>query len=77
MRDPIAIKRLGWQPQPYRPIWEAMKRFTEQRGPHTPDAIWLLSHAPVFTQGKNGRAEHVLTPGAIEVVAIDRGGQVT
>jgi lipoyl(octanoyl) transferase len=31
----------------------------------------------VFTQGMNGKAEHVLAAGDIPVVAIDRGGQVT
>jgi len=41
------------------------------------DEIWLLSHKPVYTQGQAGKAEHVLNPGGIEVVQIDRGGQVT
>jgi lipoyl(octanoyl) transferase len=31
----------------------------------------------VFTQGLNGKAEHLLAPGDIPVVGIDRGGQVT
>lgn len=54
-----------------------MREFTDTRGPDTPDRLWFLSHTPVFTQGKNGGAEHVLFPGDIEVVPIDRGGQVT
>lgn len=74
---PIAIRRFGWQPQPYRPIWQAMKRFTAERDADDADALWLLNHEPVFTQGRNGRAEHILMPGDIEVVPIDRGGQVT
>lgn len=74
---PIAIRRFGWRPQPYRPVWQAMQRFTAERGGDDPDALWLLNHEPVFTQGRNGRAEHVLAPGDIEVVAIDRGGQIT
>tara|TARA_Y100001947_G_scaffold99681_1_gene85205 strand:- start:465 stop:1034 length:570 start_codon:yes stop_codon:yes gene_type:complete len=41
------------------------------------DEIWLLSHKPVYTQGQAGKAEHVLNPGDIPVVQIDRGGQVT
>lgn len=41
------------------------------------DEIWLLSHKPVYTQGQAGKAEHVLNPGNIPVVQIDRGGQVT
>ncbi|MGN8158069.1 lipoyl(octanoyl) transferase LipB [Salinisphaera sp. SWV1] len=74
---PIAVRRFGWQPQPYRPVWQAMQRFTAERGPADADALWLLNHEPVFTQGRNGRAEHILAPGDIEVVPIDRGGQVT
>lgn len=73
----VDIRRFGWQPQPYRPVWAAMQAFTDARHADTPDALWLLNHAPVFTQGKNGRAEHLLAPGDIEVVAVDRGGQIT
>lgn len=73
----LTVRRYGWQPQPYRPIWQAMQAFADARDEATPDALWLLNHVPVFTQGKNGRAEHVLAPGDIEVVPIDRGGQVT
>ncbi len=61
----------------YEPTWRAMQRFTEERGPSTPDEIWFLEHPPVFTLGLNARREHVLAPGAIPVLQIDRGGQVT
>lgn len=74
---PIHIKRFGWAPRPYRPIWQAMREFTSERGREDADALWFLNHEPVFTQGRNGRAEHLLSPGDIDVVAIDRGGQVT
>lgn len=74
---PVDIRRFGWAPQAYRPVWQAMQEFTQHRDTSTPDALWLLNHERVFTQGKNGRAEHVLAPGEIEVVPIDRGGQVT
>lgn len=74
---PVTLRRFGWQPQPYRPIWQAMQRFTAERGPEDADALWFLNHQRVFTQGRNGRAEHLLAPGDIEVVPIDRGGQVT
>lgn len=62
---------------PYEPTWRAMQRFTEERTEATPDELWLLEHPPVFTQGLNGRAEHVINPGEIPVVPVDRGGQVT
>jgi len=55
----------------------AMKAFTSERGETTPDQLWLVEHPPVFTQGVAGKAEHLLAPGDIPVVAADRGGQVT
>lgn len=61
----------------YEPVWHAMQSFTDTRGVDTPDEIWLLEHSPVFTQGQAGKAEHVLFPGDIPVVQVDRGGQVT
>lgn len=68
-----------WLPAaaPYLPVWEAMREFTEARDPSTPDEIWLVEHAPVYTLGQAGKPEHVLNPGGIEVVHCDRGGQVT
>lgn len=54
-----------------------MQRFTEGRGPQTPDEIWFAEHPPVFTLGLNASREHLLDPGDIPVVQIDRGGQVT
>lgn len=59
------------------PIWQAMQQFTNEREQHTTDEIWLVEHDPVFTQGQAGKSEHVLDPGDIPVVAVDRGGQVT
>jgi len=71
----LVIRELG--EQPYEPVWQRMQQFTAQRGAGTPDELWVLSHPPVYTQGQAGRAEHVLDPGKIPVVQIDRGGQVT
>jgi lipoyl(octanoyl) transferase len=61
----------------YEPTWRAMQRFTDERGGDTPDELWALEHPPVFTLGMNGRPEHLLAPGDIPVIGIDRGGQVT
>jgi lipoyl(octanoyl) transferase len=61
----------------YQPTWRAMQRFTEERDATTPDEIWFLEHPPVFTLGLNASRAHVLAPGDIPVVQIDRGGQVT
>jgi len=61
----------------YEPTWRAMQRLTDERDGQTPDEIWLLEHDPVFTLGMNADRTHVLAPGEIPVVQIDRGGQVT
>jgi lipoyl(octanoyl) transferase len=61
----------------YEPTWRAMQAFTKSRGVETPDQLWLVEHPAVFTLGLAGRREHVLSPGAIPVIATDRGGQVT
>ncbi|MGE0082100.1 MAG: lipoyl(octanoyl) transferase LipB [Thiohalomonadaceae bacterium] len=72
---PLHVRRLGRQP--YEPVWRAMQAFTDARGDATRDEAWLVEHPPVFTQGLNGRAEHVLDAGDIPLVQVDRGGQVT
>ena len=74
MNSPV-IKHLGLVD--YVPTWRAMEDFTLNRGDGTQDEIWLLQHPPVFTLGLSGKMEHVLAPGDIPVVHIDRGGQVT
>jgi len=61
----------------YRQVWQEMQAFTEQRTADTPDELWFLEHPPVFTLGRNGRDEHLLDPGDIPVIRVDRGGQVT
>jgi lipoyl(octanoyl) transferase len=72
---PLLWRRLGRRD--YRPNWEAMRAFTERRGPAAPDELWTLEHPPVLTLGQAGRPEHVRDPGPIPVLRSDRGGQVT
>jgi lipoate-protein ligase B len=45
--------------------------------PRHADEIWVVEHAPVFTQGLAGKAEHLLDAGDVPVVQTNRGGQVT
>jgi len=73
--QPVLVRRLARQP--YEPVWRAMQAFTDARGPDTADELWLVEHDPVFTLGQAGKWEHVLFPGDIPVVPVDRGGQVT
>ena len=75
MTGSVQVKWLGRVP--YEPTWRAMQQFTSERGEHTDDEIWLLEHEPVYTLGMNADRAHLLAPGAIPVVQIDRGGQVT
>ena len=72
---PWVVRELGRQP--YEPVWRAMQRLTDARGPDTPDELWLVEHDPVFTLGQAGKPEHVLAAGDIPVLNVDRGGQVT
>ena len=74
-RDKVIVRQLG--KRTYEPVWQAMQTFTDQRTADDADEIWLVEHEPVFTQGQAGKAEHILMPGDIPVVQVDRGGQVT
>lgn len=71
----LHVKHLGLVD--FEPTWRAMQAFTAARTGDTPDEIWLLQHAPVFTLGLAGKREHILCESAIPIIAIDRGGQVT
>ena len=73
---PLVVRRFPGL-QPYEPIWRAMQAFTDARGAATADELWVVEHTPVFTLGQAGKWEHVLMPGDIPVVPVDRGGQVT
>lgn len=69
------IKRLGLVG--FEPTWRAMQQANRSRTTDTQDEVWLLQHPPVFTLGLAGKPEHVIAPGDIPVIKIDRGGQVT
>ncbi|MDL5367139.1 lipoyl(octanoyl) transferase LipB [Xanthomonas sp. NCPPB 2654] len=72
---PCLVRDLGRQP--YAPVWRAMQRFTDAREEASADELWVVEHEPVFTLGQAGKPEHVLAPGEIPVLHVDRGGQVT
>ncbi|MDX1456934.1 MAG: lipoyl(octanoyl) transferase LipB [Marinobacter sp.] len=71
----LVVRSLGVQP--YLETWEAMKAYTANRDDQSPDELWCLEHPRVYTQGQAGKAEHILAPGDIPVIQVDRGGQVT
>lgn len=75
MSDEHIVESLGRQD--YEPLWRRMQQYTDERGAESPDRIWFCEHPPVFTLGMAASREHVLAPGDIPLVQIDRGGQVT
>lgn len=77
VRAPRPVRVFDLGRQAYDPVWRAMQRFTDARDDATVDELWLVEHEPVFTLGQAGKPEHVLAPGDIPVLHVDRGGQVT
>lgn len=75
MGHAVIARHLGLRD--YAQTYAEMRAFTEARTADTADEIWFLEHPPVFTQGQTGKAEHLLAPGDIPVIASNRGGQVT
>ncbi|NQZ24191.1 MAG: lipoyl(octanoyl) transferase LipB [Colwellia sp.] len=75
MKNSLIIRQLATMD--YTTVWQAMQNFTDVRNDETQDELWLVEHPAVFTQGQAGKEEHLLMPGNIEVVKVDRGGQVT
>ena len=71
----LVVRHLGCRE--YQSVWHAMQDYTDSRDETSLDEIWLVEHEPVFTQGQAGKEEHLLFPGDIPVVKVDRGGQVT
>jgi lipoyl(octanoyl) transferase len=81
-RDPIAATWLGRIA--YRDAWALQKRLVDARvTARVPDTLLLLEHEAVLTLGRNAEPSHVLaTPRelrkrAIEVINVERGGEVT
>lgn len=73
--DTLHVRHLGQQD--YESVWHAMQHYTDNRDEHSQDELWVVEHPPVFTQGQAGKSEHILNPGDIPVIQVDRGGQVT
>jgi lipoyl(octanoyl) transferase len=71
----LRAKSLGTQP--YREVWQAMVKFTDDRSEATLDEAWVVEHPPVFTLGQAGKRIHIIQDTDIPIVESDRGGQVT
>ncbi|GGI72158.1 lipoyl(octanoyl) transferase LipB [Shewanella gelidii] len=75
LQDTLHVRNL--QHQDYESVWRAMQEYTDTRDSESFDQLWIVEHPPVFTQGQAGKEEHLLNPGDIPVIQVDRGGQVT
>lgn len=72
----VWVRHLGQED--YAGTLARMRDFTHHRAADTPDEIWLLQHAPVYTLGVAGRRQHLHgVDGHTPVLRSDRGGQVT
>jgi len=69
------VRDLGFRPLP--DVFDEMQAFTAERTADTRDEVWFVEHRPVYTLGMRADRSHLLAPGTIPVVQIDRGGQVT
>lgn len=68
----------------YRDAWDLQKALAGARAADvTPDQLLLLEHPPVLTLGRQADDAHVLAPApmlearGIEVIRVERGGEVT
>ncbi len=76
LRVPPVVRKLGLVD--YEEALGAMRKFTAHRGENTPDELWLLEHPPVYTLGQGADPSHgPRGPGAIPVLRVERGGEVT
>src|SRR6185503_21223224 len=63
----------------YRDAWAQQLALVDQRQRgEVPDTLLVVEHAHVFTLGRRREAAaNVLAPGDVEVIEIERGGDVT
>jgi lipoate-protein ligase B len=76
-RQPWQVVDLGTEE--FRVTWERQLALVEQRKQGAiDDTLLLVEHPHVFTLGRRREAEqNVLVPGDVEVIGIERGGDVT
>lgn len=83
--EPAApLRLLGLGSVEYRAAWSLQQRLAERRQADAiGDTVVMLEHPPVYTLGRRATAENVLLDEAglaaagIDLVAVDRGGDVT
>lgn len=78
----LAVEWLGRRP--YREVWERQRALVAARDAGTaPDTLILVEHDAVLTLGRHASEDHVLASPeelarrSIEVIRVERGGEVT
>jgi len=72
----VEVLRLGLLP--YKEAFERQLLFVEKRlKGEIPDTLLLLEHPAVITLGRSGKKENILNSNKIEVLEVNRGGDVT
>jgi lipoyl(octanoyl) transferase len=85
VQEPSAAIAVHWLGRlGYRDAWDLQRRLAAARANGTiGDQLLLLEHPPVLTLGRQADEAHVLAPAAlledrgIEIVRVERGGEVT
>jgi lipoyl(octanoyl) transferase len=74
-----ALRVIELGTEAYRDTWARQLALVERRqAGEVPDTLLLVEHPHVFTLGRRREAEaNVLMPGDVEVIGIERGGDVT
>ena len=65
--------------RPYREVWDRqLELVTKRQTNEVPDTLLVVEHPHVFTLGRSRAAQaNVVNPGGVEVIEIERGGDVT
>jgi len=65
--------------RPYREVWDhQLELVTRRQTNDVPDTLLVVEHPHVFTLGRSRAAQaNVVNPGDVEVIEIERGGDVT
>lgn len=64
--------------QPFDKVWELQKELVQERAKgQIANRLLLVEHPLVFTTGRAFKPEHLLDPGDIPVMALERGGDIT
>lgn len=73
----LEVRRAGVVPYRDALAWQRELAAARITGQQEHDLLLLLEHPPVLTLGRAGHSRHVVCPTGIDVVEVERGGDVT